>query len=140
MSLNQKETSSQDLFINGKSQIIEMLKCMSSFEKEKLLKNVRIKNPQLAVELGQDSFTFDDLDKLNDQNLSLVFSRVQPIVLGLALKETPKEFQKRMLILAPRSYAEEVYQTLTIRVKNEKRDIPRAQKKIVSILAPLIKV
>jgi flagellar motor switch protein FliG len=138
MSVN-AESTQQGLFINGKAQVIEMLKYMQPEERETLLKNIKARNPQLAMELTENCLTFNDLNRLGDEELHLVLNYVKPAIWGLALKSTPIEFQRRILGLAPRDYAEQAYQVLTTTLKNEDRDTKRAQQKIVSILGNLLK-
>ena len=133
------ESNQQGLFINGKAQVIEMLKYMRPEERETLLRNIRARNAQLAMELTENCLTFSDLDRLSDEDLYTIFSYVKPAIWGLALKTTPRNFQRRVLGLAPRDYAEQAYQILTTNLKNEDRDTKRAQQKIVSILANLMK-
>ncbi|MBK23655.1 MAG: hypothetical protein CME70_06580 [Halobacteriovorax sp.] len=138
MSVN-AEQSQQGVFINGKAQVIEMLKYMQPEERELLLKNIKARNPQLAIELTENCLTFNDLNRLGDEELHLIFNYVKPAIWGLALKNTPRDFQRRVLSLAPRDYAEQAYQILTTTLKNEERDTKRAQQKIVSILGNLLK-
>lgn len=138
MSFN-AESNQQGVFINGRTQIIEMLKFMQPEEREVLLRNIKSRNPQLAMELTENCLTFHDLNRLGDEELCLIFNYVKPAIWGLALKSTPRDFQRRILTLAPRDYAEQTYQTLTTTLKNEARDTKRAQQKIVSILGNLLK-
>jgi flagellar motor switch protein FliG len=133
------ESTQQGVFINGKAQVIEMLKYMQPEEREVLLKNIKARNPQLAMELTEDCLTFSDLNRLGDEELHLIFNYVKPAIWGLALKNTPRDFQRRVLGLAERDYAEQAYQVLTTSLKNEDRDTKRAQQKIVSILGNLLK-
>lgn len=133
------ESNQQGLFINGKAQIIEMLKFMNPEERETLLRNIRIKNPQLAIELTENCLTFQDLNRLRDEELHLIFNYVKPEIWGLALKSMPRDFQRRVLGLAPREYAEQAYNILVTPIKNEQRDTQRAQQKIVSVLGNLLK-
>lgn len=138
MSVN-AESNQQGVFINGKAQVIEMLKFMNPEERETLLRNIKARNAQLAIELTENCLTFSDLNRLGDEELYTIFNYVKPAVWGLALKDTAREFQRRVLSLAPREYAEEAYQILTTPLKNEVRDTKRAQQKIVSILGNLLK-
>lgn len=138
MSVN-AESTQQGLFINGKAQVIEMLKFMQPEEREVLLRNIKARNPQLAMELTENCLTFSDLNRLGDDELHLIFNYVKPAIWGLALKDTPRDFQRRVLALAERDYAEQAYQVLTTTLKNEERDTKRAQQKIVSILGNLLK-
>tara|TARA_R110000868_G_scaffold142387_3_gene359714 strand:+ start:4488 stop:4895 length:408 start_codon:yes stop_codon:yes gene_type:complete len=125
------------VFINGRAQIIEMLQIMPAVEKEKLLKNIRARNPQMAQELMVQSLTFDQVARLGDDDLLALIEAVRPVVWGVALKGQKSEFQRRVLSLAPRGYAEEAYGFLTATLQNEKRDVKRAQNKIIEILIGL---
>ncbi len=125
------------VFINGRAQIIEMLQIMPAAEKEKLLKNIRARNPQMAQELMVQSLTFDQVARLGDDDLLALIEAVRPVVWGVALKGQKSEFQRRVLSLAPRGYAEEAYGFLTSTLQNEKRDVKRAQNKIIEILIGL---
>lgn len=127
------------VFLNGRAQVIEMLQYMTADERQRLLRHIRIRNPQLADELVEKSLTFNHLDRLEDQDLSMMFGYVKPAILGIALKTVDRDFQRRILSLAPRQYAEEAFESLTTPIMNEKRDAKRAQKKVVDILIALKK-
>jgi len=130
---------SASVFINGRAQIIEMLQIMPTAEKEKLLKNIRARNPQMAQELMVQSLTFDQVARLGDDDLLALIEAVRTVVWGVVLKGQQPEYQRRVLSLAPRAYAEEAYGFLTATLQNEKRDVKRAQSKIIEILIGLSK-
>lgn len=129
-----KTNSSNGVFINGKGQIIEMLQMMNSQERNLLLAKVRIKNPQLADELSEQCFSFSDLNNLTDHELSQIFNYIGAQVLGMALKNIDVQFQRRLLSLPQRAYAEEAFRVLKTSYKNEKKDCARAQSKIIETL------
>ncbi len=131
--------SNQGVFINGRAQIIEMLQHMPREERTKLLKNLKVRNPQLAEELSESCFTFNDLDSLNDYELQMIFNYISAPIFGMALKNVERAFQRRLLSLADRAYAEEAFKVLKTPYSNEKRDIKRAQNKIIETLASLKK-
>lgn len=131
--------NSTGIFINGKAQIVEMLQYMNREERVKLLHNLKLRNPQLAEELTEQCFTFSDLDNLTDQELSMIFNYVTAPILGMALKNIERNFQRRLLSLATREYAEEAFRVLKTTYSTEKRDIKRAQNKIIEILVSLKK-
>ena len=125
------------IFINGKAQIIEMLQMMPRSKRAILLKNLKVKNPQLAQELSEQCFTFSDLDSLRDEELKLIFQAITAPILGMAIKNVESAFQRRLLSLCERQYAEEAFRVLKTTYQTEKRDIPRAQNKIIEVLANL---
>lgn len=134
-----EQNNSNSIFINGKAQIIEMLQHMPRDERARLLKNLKVRNPQLAEELTEQCFTFSDLDNLSDNDLQMIFQYVTAPILGMALKNIERVFQRRLLSLAGRDYAEEAYRVLTTNYATEKRDVKRAQNKIIEILVSLKK-
>lgn len=127
------------VFINGKAQIIEMLQHMPREERTKLLKNLKVRNPQLAEELSEQCFTFNDLDSLSDYELQMIFNYISAPILGMALKNVERQFQRRLLSLAERAYAEEAFRVMKTPFANEKRDTKRAQNKIIETLSSLRK-
>ncbi|MGZ3788463.1 MAG: FliG C-terminal domain-containing protein [Bacteriovorax sp.] len=131
--------NSNSIFINGKAQIIEMLQHMPREERSRLLKNLKVRNPQLAEELTEQCFTFSDLDNLSDGDLQMIFQYITAPILGMALKNIERSFQRRLLSLANREYAEEAFRVLKTSYSTEKRDIKRAQNKIIEVLVSLKK-
>lgn len=135
--MSEKQKSEQ-IFINGRGQIVEMLKIMPREEREKILRNVAARNKQLAMELGQECLSFNDLERLGDADLSYIIERIKAPILGIALKGAKQEFQRRVLRLARREYAEEAYETMLGKVMNGSKDIQRAQNKIMSLLPSIL--
>lgn len=133
----QNQSLESSVFINGKAQIIEMLALMTVSEREKLLKNVARKNPTVAQELLRESLTFDAVEFLGDQEWQILLSYIDPRILGMALKLCQVEFQKRVLRLASREYAQEAFNVLKTPYVEGKKDAKRAQKKIMEIISSL---
>ncbi|MBL6990076.1 MAG: hypothetical protein ISR65_09875 [Bacteriovoracaceae bacterium] len=135
--MDKAPTSGTGVFLNGKAQVIEMLKFMNNAERKKLLRNIRLRNPQLAEELTAKSLTFSSISALSNHELKLVFQHINPQILGIALKNIEQALQRKILSLAPRDYAESAYSILISPIKNEFKDIQRAQSKIMGVLASL---
>jgi len=133
------DSNQAGVFINGKAQVVEMLQFMTAEERERLLTSLRIKNPSLALELQEESLSFNHLSRMSDDDLSKLINNITAPVLGLALKGVDVNFQRRVLSLAPRDFAEQAYRVLTSNVSNEKQNSKRAQGKIISTLSSLIK-
>ena len=129
------------IFINGKSQAISMLKMLTREERNRILGQIKIKNPSLASELNNNCVNFNDIEHLTDHAIQSLLSKVQPQVIGLAIKKSSVEFQKRVLKIAERNYAEEAYQVLRTPLNNEqKKLIDRAQNRILSLLSNHLKI
>jgi len=127
------------IFINGKKQIIDMLQYMEPAEREKLLRNIQLKNPQMAKELQSSSLNFEDFNKLDDENLRKVLTRVNAPIIGLALKQSSQHFQRRALSLLPREKAEKAFEIMEKYLNNETVQTNRAQTKMLEVLVNLCK-
>lgn len=128
------ENQGPSIFINGKNQIVEMLKYMSPQHKKNLLANIRLKNPSLAEELTASGMDFSLVGELNDRDICKIFSHVDAPIFGIALRGMNESFQKRILSLSPRNYAESAYMVMIKRLANEDILVKRAQKKIANII------
>ncbi|MCB9060307.1 MAG: hypothetical protein H6622_02160 [Halobacteriovoraceae bacterium] len=126
-------TPQNGVFINGKAQVIEMLKYMDETEKSRILQLIRIKNPTLAEELSQEILTFESLDKIDIQLLRKVCSNIRPEILGIALNSMNQNFQRSILSKIDRNFAGEAFKTMQANLNSEQ--IRRAQSKILSIIS-----
>ena len=124
------------VFINGRSQAINMLKMLTKVERDRILSKIKIKNPSLATELNSQCVNFSDIQSLNDDSLQSLLPQVQAEVLGLALKNSPIDLQRRVLTLSDRAYAEKAYRVLKTPLSSSKMSIiERAQNKVISIFS-----
>lgn len=135
----ENKNTNQGIFINGKGQVIKMFQLLSDSEKERLIEKIKVRNPMLASELLQESYSFDDLQRLSDDNLHSIFTEINAKILGLAIKGSSEAFQRRVLSLAPREYAEEAYETLVSNIRDERIHVERARKKLIDTIISLNK-
>lgn len=132
------EKENQGVFLNGKAQIIEMLKMMNGKEKEVLLKNIRMKNPQLADELAERSVTLEIMKDLSQPDMTTLFENLMPQVLGLALRNMTEEVQRKVLSMAPREYAEKAFEIMVTPLNaSAEEKIQKAQGRVLSVLASI---
>ena len=64
------------VFINGKSQAISMLKLLTREERNRILSQIKIKNPSLAVELNNNCVCFNDIEHLSDFALRSLLEKI----------------------------------------------------------------
>lgn len=124
-------TDQQGIYINGKQQIIDMLRAMPEHEKETLLKNIRLKNAPVAKELSEQSLSFASLMRMPDESLRVIFETVNPAILGLALYPLSKEIQRKALSIINRTHAEKAFQIMGQRLESRSTEIRRAQDKVL---------
>lgn len=133
------DNNTNNVFINGKQQIIEMLRFMSMSERKKLIANIRMRNATMARELSEQSLSYNDLQGLDDDKLALVLRTVNPAIIGLALYLSPSNFQRRCLGVLERPIAENAYQVMTYDLSGKKAECERAQQKILQNAIELVR-
>ena len=130
----------KNIYVNGRGQIVDMLKILPLKERSKLLALIKTRNPTLANDLAEDSLGFDNLADLKDDSWKILMSAIHSQVLGVALKGVDRNFQRRILSLAPdRAYAESAYNAMMLRLPQERQDIERAQSRVVQSLNRMLK-
>ena len=127
------------VFINGKAQILEMMPFLSPNEREKLIKNIRIKNPALADELVENSLSFKDIVTLDDETIRVILRYVQAPIMGVALKSIPPSDQRKILVLCERDYAEQAFRAMKAKLTREMQDTQKACLRVKSIMGTLLK-
>lgn len=121
------------VYINGKAQVVELLKNMSASDKSKLLKNLRTRRPDLAKELTESCITFESLWDLNDEALKTIISQIKPQILGLALSLSHVRNQRRALSLISREMAVKAFEIMQRDLTGNRNECLKAQQKIVEL-------
>ena len=126
------ENKTKSISINGKNQMVELLKALPSDHKETLLKNIRLRNVVVGRELTEKSFTFQDIFHLSDENIRKGFSAQNSTILAMSLYPCKGDQQKRILRFLERNKAVEVFQTLSSDLGKNINQCLKAQRKIVT--------
>lgn len=127
------------VYLNGKKQVIELLKKMEGSDKATLLRNLKARNPILAKELAESCVNFDSIWSLDDNALRSVLSHVQPTILGLALHITQVKNQRRALALIERPQAMRAFEIMQKDLSSNRNECVRAQQKILEFAMKLHK-
>lgn len=127
------------IYLNGKKQVIELLKRMEGADKATLLKNLKARNPVLAKELAELCVNFDSVWDLDDNSLRSVLCNVQPTILGLALYITQVKNQRRALALIERPQAIRAFEIMQKDLSGNRNECQRAQLKILEFALKLHK-
>lgn len=128
-----------NIFINGRAQILEMFQYLTPAEQARLLKNIRVRNPQLAQELQETSITFESLADMPEPTIEKVLNYIKAPILGVALKSVGVSKQRKILSVCERAYAEEAFKVMNTRLTNEARDVERACDRVKSTMLALAK-
>lgn len=127
------------IFINGKQQIVELLQYMQGEEKETLIRQIKLRNPVMAKELIENSLSFEQIETLTNHELKLIFEKSGPAITGISLQKTSKEFQRKVLTMLDRSFAEKAFEIMAKELPNGDKDIMRARQKVVATAIALSK-
>lgn len=134
-----KQDKKEGIYINGKGQIIEMLRVMPTEEKMRLLKNLSIRNSSLARELSEESFSFESFENFKAETIQSVLSYLTPETVGIALRGSNVGFQKKILGLMDRNHAETAYKFMTGPIENALKNVERARNRILTTVMELYK-
>ncbi len=131
---------SEKVFINGRAQIIEMLKHMTIEERGKLLKNLRARSPQLANELMGQVLTFKDIFSLPTSVIKESFRKTDPKIVGLAIKNLNEDEQREVLRNLDRDHAMVAYDIMkNFSGPRSYELIKKAQDKLIQEMASHLK-
>lgn len=125
-------TDQKGYYINGKKQVIELLQHLEGDERQKLLRNIGMRNAAMAKELSEQSFSFKDLLSADQETLSKIASVTTPAIIGLALYLTPKSFQRKMLSSMERTRAEQAFNVMSRDLSDKRQECIKAQNKVLS--------
>jgi flagellar motor switch protein FliG len=126
----------EDVIINGRAQVIELLKKLPIENKEKILQNVRQKNPKLAKELSMYTVTFETFTEIEEDKLIIVLPYISNKILSLALKSTDQNLQRKILKNLNKSRAIDVFNEMRSDTSSL-QDTLKARDKIAQILGSL---
>lgn len=134
-----ENNESGGVFLNGRAQVLEMFQYLTQEEKERLIRQIRPRNPELANEMLETSISFDLLPQLSEDTISRILTYVKAPILGVALKKLKVNDQRKVLSVCDRAYAEEAFRVMNTRLTNEARDVERACSRIRSVMSALSK-
>ena len=131
--MSQNSAENGGVFINGKGQVIELLRKMDASDKAKLLKNLRLRNPTLAKELTESCLSFESIWDLDDEGLKTIVSQIKPAILGLALSLVHTKNQRRALSLISRDMAIKAFEIMQKDLTSNRSECIRAQQKVLEL-------
>lgn len=131
--LSDKETSSTQQ-AGGVPRLAEILNMIDGTAAEQIIEEIEENDPDLADEIRQNMFVFDDIILVDDRGLQKVLRSVESQELAVALKATTDEVKEKifgnMSDRAAGILKEEMEVSGAVRIK----DVTDAQKKITKIV------
>lgn len=126
----------EDVIINGRAQVIDLLKKLPDENKQKILNVVKQKNPKLAKELLMYTITFENFLALSPSDLTVVLPYISNRILALALKSQTEDTLRKILQNLSRPRALEIFTSLKDDT-SPLQDTLKAREKVAQILGSL---
>ena len=125
--------------LGGVSIAAKVLGSMDRSQESGLLAELEFQNPDLANQIRQLKFTFEDLDKLDDHSLQTVLNEVVHEDLLKALKTSSEELKERTFHNLSRSAAALLKEDLESLGPTRISEVEKAQQTIINICKELEK-
>ena len=117
--------------VDGIAKAAEMLNAAGKGASTAILERIEADNAEMASEVRQAMFTFDDIARLDPRAMRELLREVPTERLTLALKGAPKELLSAVFAGLSERAAELIKDDLEILVKARKADVEAARKEII---------
>jgi len=131
--------SEQDEIIDGVKAAAKILSKMEPENQERLVANIEVSSPELATQITESMFTFDDIAGLSDRGIQLLAQRVEHQDLVLSLKKASEKTKTRIfenVSERKKDLIEGDYETLP---PTRISDVSAAQRRVLDTLEELKK-
>lgn len=133
---NARTASRSDL--GGPEKIVNVLSKMDKEAANELLTNLEQRDPELADQVRQLMFTFEDLKNLPTDDLRTLIQSIPQKTLLLALRGTKQEFQDKILQCLSMRAAAMLKDDISASKPSPKKEVLDAQKEIMDLYGKLL--
>ena len=127
--------STQDFTIAGGVQaVVEVLNRVDRSTERAIIESLEVDSPELAEEIKQLMFVFEDIILLDDRSLQLVLREVDTKDLSLAMKATSDEVAEKIYKNMSKRAADMLKEEISYMGPVKIRDVEEAQTKVVNII------
>ncbi|HKX26682.1 MAG TPA: flagellar motor switch protein FliG [Blastocatellia bacterium] len=123
--------------VGGVRSVADLCNRLDRNVSRKLLEEIEVTHPELALEIRNRMITFDDLLLVDDVGIREILQRVDKKVLTLALKGTMPELQNRFFSNMSTRAVELMKEELDYMGQVKLKDVSNAQREIIDILREL---
>ena len=117
--------------VGGVKSLAELLNMADRSTEKNVMGHLERENPELATEIKNLMFVFDDILMLDDRSMQRVLKEVDSKVLSLALKSAGQETRDKFLNNMSKRAAEMIAEEIQYMGPVKLRDVEEAQQKIV---------
>jgi flagellar motor switch protein FliG len=123
--------------IGGVKSMAEILNLVGTSTEKSILGSLSEQDPELATEIKNLMFVFEDLVLLDDRSVQRVLKEIDNKELALALKHTTPEVKRKILSNLSERAAQMVEEEMSYMGPVRLRDVEVAQQRIVDIIRKL---
>lgn len=123
--------------IGGVKSVAEILNMVGTTTEKAILGNISEQDPELATEIKNLMFVFEDIVFLDDRSVQKVLREVDNKELSLALKHVNLEVKKKILANLSERAAQMVEEEMSYMGAVRLREVEEAQQRIVDIIRKL---
>ena len=128
----------QDFTIaGGVPAVVEVLNRVDRATERAIIESLEVDNPELAEEIKQLMFVFEDIIMLDDRSVQMVLREVDTKELALAMKATNDEVTAKIYKNMSKRAADMLRDELSYMGPVKIRDVEEAQSKIVNVIRTL---
>ena len=119
--------------LGGSKAAAEILNFFGGSSEEMVLDAIREHDPELAQQIADQMFTFDDLNKLDDRAVQLLLREIQGETLVVALKGADDDLREKILRNMSLRAAEALREDLESRGPVKVSEVEAEQKNILKV-------
>ena len=123
--------------IGGMKSISEMLNNMERQKSSEILARIEENDPEMAEEIRQNMFIFEDLLKVDDRGMQEIMKEISSDILGKAMKTASDAIKEKIFINMSERAAEMFREDLENMGPTRLADIEKAQNEIVKVAMKL---
>jgi flagellar motor switch protein FliG len=129
---------SRDLSISGGTKMVaEILNLMESSTEKAILESLETESPELAAEIKNLMFVFEDIILLDDRSVQRVLKDVETKDLAIALKAASEEVKKKIFTNVSERVADMIREEIEFMGPMRLSDVEAAQQRIVETIRRL---
>lgn len=133
-----KEVGGRDLSISGGTKMVaEILNLIESSTEKAILESIETENPELAAEIKNLMFVFEDINLLDNRSMQRMLKEVETKDLAIALKAASEEIKAKIFSNVSERVAEMIKEEIEFMGPMRLSDVEAAQQKIVETVRRL---
>ncbi|MBI4244643.1 MAG: flagellar motor switch protein FliG [Planctomycetes bacterium] len=138
-SLKKRFTTSSEIErqIGGVGPVAEIMKLVPRATEKAVLDNLEEEEPDIAQQIRNLMFTFEDISKVNDRGMQVLLQSVDKQQLATALKSCSEDLKEKIFKNMSKRAQDDLKETLDLMGPVRLSDVESAQKQIISITKKL---